>query len=256
MPPFGPDLALAAAAGLAVGSFLNVAIHRLPLEASVVAPPSSCPACGRSLRWFENIPVASWVALGGRCRTCRAPIAGTYPLVELATATLFVAAWAVYGWQPLLLVRLAFACAMVVLFVVDLRHYLLPDAITLPGIVAGLASSAFVPPGLLPSLMGAALGGGLLLALAATWRRVRGVDGLGMGDVKMLAMVGAFLGWQQMLVTLFLASVAGSLVGIGLIVARRGNLQSRLPLGSFLAAGALVASLAGDRLLDLYLSLY
>jgi leader peptidase (prepilin peptidase)/N-methyltransferase len=179
-----------------------------------------------------------------------------YPIVEMITATLFIAGYFVYGWTPLLAVRLAFACAMVVLFVIDLQHYLLPNAITVPGIVTGFALSFFVAPGWQASLIGLIAGGGVLFAIAETWYRLRGIEGLGMGDVKMLAMIGAFLGWKLMLVTLVLSSFAGSVIGVGIIALGRGGMKSMLPFGTFLAVGALVAAVAGDVILDWYVGFY
>jgi leader peptidase (prepilin peptidase)/N-methyltransferase len=145
---------------------------------------------------------------------------------------------------------------MIVLFAIDLRHRILPNVITLPGVVVGLICSVFLPPGLQSALLGAAIGGGALFAIAETYYRIRGIDGLGMGDVKMLGMIGAFLGWPQMLVTLVVASSLGSIVGAGVIVSRRGGMQAALPFGTFLAIGALVAAVGGDAILRWYLSLY
>jgi leader peptidase (prepilin peptidase)/N-methyltransferase len=244
------------AVGLVIGSFLNVCIYRIPRQESVVWPASRCTNCGRHLAWFENIPIVSWVVLGGRCRTCRAPISPAYPVVELVTGLVFAGGTAVYGLTPLLFVRLAFACALIVLFAIDLRHQILPNVITLPGIVAGFLASWFLPPGWLSSAIGIVAGGGVLLAIAEGYRRVRGHEGLGMGDVKMLAMIGAFLGWPLMLLTLVLASFAGSLVGVGLLVSKRGGMQAALPFGTFLALGALVAAVAGVPILTWYLSFY
>ena len=244
------------AMGLAVGSFLNVCIYRLPRHESLLYPASHCPSCGRSLSWFENLPLVSWIALGGRCRTCRARIGVQYPLVEAITAAVFVSAYFIYGWTPLLAARLLFACAMIVLFVIDLHHRILPNVITLPGVVIGLVLSVFLPPGWRSSLIGLIAGGGLLFAIGEGYYRTRGYEGLGMGDVKMLAMIGAFLGWPLMLVTLVLASFAGSVVGIGLLISRRGDMKAALPFGTFLAVGALVAAVAGNRFLDWYLTFY
>ncbi len=247
---------LAAVLGLVVGSFLNVCIYRLPRQASVAWPPSHCAACDRTLAWFENVPVVSWLALGGRCRTCRAAISPMYPAVELATAAVFTGGLALYGLQPLLFVRVTFACLLIVLFVIDLRHRILPDRLTLPGIAYGLGASVVLPPGPGSPLAGAAQGGGLRWAIAEGYFRLRGREGLGFGDVKMLAMVGAFLGWPLTILTLFLASLAGSAVGVWLIATRRGGSQSALPFGTFLAAGALAAAVAGDRLVAWYVGLY
>lgn len=245
-----------ACAGLLVGSFLNVCIYRLPLRESIVWPASRCTLCNRGLAWFENIPVLSWMALRGRCRTCRAPISPMYPLVEFTTAVVFAGGASVYGVSALLAVRLAFACALIVLFAIDLRHRILPNVITLPGIAAGFAASWLLPPGWISSLIGLVAGGGLLLAIAEAYYRVRGQEGLGMGDVKMLAMIGAFLGWPLMLLTLVFASFAGSIVGVALIVSGRGGMQAALPFGTFLALGALVAAVAGDPILAWYLAFY
>jgi leader peptidase (prepilin peptidase)/N-methyltransferase len=242
--------------GLAVGSFLNVCIYRLPRREGLASPGSHCTSCGRQLAWFENIPLASWVALGGRCRTCRTRVSIRYPLVEIVTSLLFVGAYEVYGWAPILLARIPFACAMVVLFAIDLEHQVLPDAITLPGAVAGVLFSLVLPPGWMASLLGLLGGGGVLFLIAEAYYRLRGVEGLGGGDVKMLAMIGAFLGWKLMLVTLVLASFAGSVVGLGLIVSGRGSMKAALPFGTFLAAAAVAAAVGGDRLVAWYSSLY
>jgi leader peptidase (prepilin peptidase) / N-methyltransferase len=162
----------------------------------------------------------------------------------------------VFGWSILMAVRLAFACALIVLFAIDLEHHLLPNVITLPGIVAGLIVSAVVPPGIRDSVLGALLGGGVLWAIGEAYFRYSGQEGMGGGDVKMLAMVGAFLGWQLVLVTLVLSSVAGSIIGLLVIAVRRGGMKLALPYGTFLALGALVASLVGDRIVGWYVGLY
>ena len=249
-------VALLFAVGLVIGSFLNVCIYRLPRRESVMWPASHCTACNRALAWYENVPVLGWLALGGRCRTCRAAISPMYPIVELITGLAFAGGFLVYGLTPLLVVRLAFACAMIVLFVIDLHHRILPNSVTVPGVAAGIAASVFLPPGWLSSVIGALAGGGLLFAIAETYYRVRGVEGLGMGDVKMLAMIGAFLGWQQMLVTLIFASFAGSVVGVAMIAGNRGGMKAALPFGTFLAVGAIIAAVAGDALLAWYLGFY
>jgi leader peptidase (prepilin peptidase) / N-methyltransferase len=242
--------------GLAVGSFLNVCIHRIPRGESLTLPPSRCPACAYQLRWFDNIPVASYAALGGRCRKCRTRISIRYPVVELATMALFVIHGEVFGWSAVLVPRLAFACVMVVLFAIDLEHHLLPNVITLPAIAVGLISSAVLPPGLVDALLGVALGGGVLWLIGEAYYRYAGHEGMGGGDVKMLAMIGAFLGWKLVLVTLVLSSVVGSIVGLCVIVLKRGGMKYALPFGTFLALGALVASLAGDRIVNWYVGLY
>ena len=243
--------------GLIVGSFLNVCIYRLPRRESINWPGSHCTACERQLSWYENIPVVSWLVLRGRCRTCRESISISYPLVELTTGLLFAAGYLIYGWTPLLVVRIAFACAMVVLFAIDLRHHILPNVITVPGIVVGFVVSLVLPaPGWKSSLIGLLAGGGILFAISEAYYRLRGVEGLGMGDVKMLSMIGAFLGWQLMLVTLVLASFAGSVIGVGVIASGRGGMKAALPFGTFLAVGALTAAVVGDLIVDWYLGFY
>jgi leader peptidase (prepilin peptidase)/N-methyltransferase len=249
-------LTVLALLGLSVGSFLNVCVHRLPRRQSLVHPGSRCPHCGYELRWYDNIPLVSYLLLRGQCRKCRQPIAIRYPALELATLILFLVHGAVFGWTALLAVRLVFACAMVVLFAIDLEHHLLPDAVTLPGIAAGLLVSTVLPPGILDSLLGLLIGGGVLWLIGEAYFRYSGQEGMGGGDVKMLAMIGAFLGWKLVLVTLVLSSVAGSLIGLLVIAFRRGGLKYALPYGTFLALGALAASLVGERLVNWYVGFY
>jgi leader peptidase (prepilin peptidase)/N-methyltransferase len=249
----GAFAALAAIVGAAIGSFLNVCIYRLPRGGSVVWPASACESCGRELSWFENVPVVSWAALGGRCRTCKAPLSIRHPILEVMTAAMFGAAAWYYGPGLLLVSRLAFGCALLVLFAIDLEHHLLPNVITLPGIAVGFGFSFVTDTGWLPSLMGIMVGGGGLWLVAEAYYRLRREEGLGMGDVKMLAMIGAFIGWKLALMTLMLASLAGSAVGIALIAARKGNLKYALPFGTFLAVGAAVAATVGPGLLGWYM---
>jgi leader peptidase (prepilin peptidase)/N-methyltransferase len=244
--------AIAGVFGAIVGSFLNVCVHRLPLGRSIVWPASACPHCGRALAWYENIPVASYAALLGRCRTCRAPISLRYPIIEGLTAVMFAAAWWYYGPGMLLASRLVFGCALVVLFAIDLEHHLLPNAITIPGIAVGFAFSLFTQPGWQSSLIGIVVGGAIPYAIAEIYFRIRHEEGLGMGDVKMLAMVGAFLGWQLMLVTLLLGSLSGSAIGIGMIALKRGDMKYALPFGTFLAMGAALAATVGPGFVEWY----
>lgn len=256
MTPDFIELTLVLLLGLAVGSFLNVVVHRLPREESLVSPGSRCPACGYALRAVDNIPVLSYVLLLGRCRRCRAGISVRYPLVELATAALFVAHYLIFGWTPLLAVRLLFAAGLVALFAIDLEHHLLPDAITLPGIVVGLAASVFLPPGLLNAIVGMLAGGGVLWLIGEAYYRYAGEEGMGGGDVKMLAMIGAFLGWQLVLLTLVLSSLAGAVIGLLVIAIRRGGMKYALPYGTFLSISAMIASLYGERIVRWYAGLY
>jgi leader peptidase (prepilin peptidase) / N-methyltransferase len=255
VPPWFALLA-AAAFGAIVGSFLNVCIHRLPRGGSIVWPSSACPHCRRELSWYENIPVLSWLVLRARCRTCRGPISIRYPFVEALTSALFVLAWWYYGPGPLLASRLVFGCTLIVLFAIDLEHQLLPNAITLPGIVVGFAFSVFTEPGWVSSLVGIAIGFGILYLVALAYFTLRHEEGLGMGDPKMLAMVGAFLGWKLTLLTLMFGSLVGSAIGLSLIAAGRGTMKYALPFGCFLAVGAVVAAVAGPPILDWYLGFF
>jgi len=242
--------------GACIGSFLNVCIFRLPRGESLVWPGSRCTSCDRGLSWFENLPVLSWVVLRGRCRTCQAPVSWTYPIVEILTALTLVSAYELYGLTLLGGVRALFACALIVLFVTDLQHKILPNVITVPGIAVGVLCSFFLPPGWRDSLLGILVGGGTLFAIGETYYRLRGQEGLGMGDVKLLGMIGAFLGWKLVLLTLVLASFAGSLVGGALIVSGRGDMKYALPFGTFLAVGALVAAIWGTPIVDWYFGFY
>jgi leader peptidase (prepilin peptidase)/N-methyltransferase len=247
-----PLLLLFAVLGLAVGSFLNVCIYRLPNRLSVAWPPSHCPSCDRRLAWYENVPVISWLVLRGRCRTCASRISWVYPAVELITAVLFAGAFLVYGLTPLLAVRLLFVCALVVLFAIDYEHYILPNVITIPGIVIGFAASFLLPPGWGSSLAGLLAGGLFPFLVAEAYLRIRGREGMGMGDFKMLGMVGAFLGWPLVWVTLLLSCLLGIVIGGGgLLISRRG-MGTRIPFGTFIAVAALVAVYWSDEVLAAY----
>jgi leader peptidase (prepilin peptidase)/N-methyltransferase len=251
-----PGVFLFLALGLATGSFLNVCIHRMPRGESIAWPGSHCPSCGGPIAWYHNLPLVGYAVLRGRCANCRSPISVQYPFVETATAALFVVHYLELGWTPLLAVRLAFAAAMLVLFVIDLEHQILPNAITLPGIAAGLVCALFLPPGIVSAAIGVLIGGGFLWLIGEVYLRARGIEGMGMGDVKMLAMIGAFLGWPLAIVTLVGASLGGAIVGLALMGVRGKGLQYALPFGTFLAIAAVAAGLWGPPLVDWYASLY
>ncbi len=239
--------------GLVAGSFANVVIHRLPRGESVVFPGSHCPACGARIRPFDNVPVVSWLVLRGHCRDCRAPISVRYPLVELANAVLWVAVYVrAPGWADF--ATGAFLCsACLALLAIDAEFAILPDRITLTGIAAGLALSFFsrlrTP---LESLAAAALGAGGLWLVAFLYEKWKGVQGMGLGDVKMLGMIGALTGIRGVVVAVLLASVAGSVVGLALVAARRGSLKTALPFGVFLALGGVAALFWAPALVELY----
>ena len=245
--------------GLMIGSFLNVCISRLPEGESVVSPRSRCPKCRTEIAWYDNIPVLSYVLLGGQCRKCQAPISALYPLVELTTAITFTIQAMVHGDDPgLLAIRLIFTAMLIVLFGTDLQTMRLPNVITYPGIVIGLVASLVLPspPDVLTSAIGAAIGAAIPWLIRYAWFKSTGVEAMGLGDVKMLAMIGAFLGWQQVWVVLFISSLAGAIVGIILLRVQGRSMATRIPFGTFLAIAAFVASVAGEPLVRWYLNLY
>ena len=247
--------------GLMIGSFLNVCIGRMPAGLSIVTPPSRCPSCKTPLAWRDNIPVLSWLLLGGKCRSCGVKISGRYPLVELGTAVVFVAQGATLGVSPLqdpavaiaLASRLVFSSLLVALLATDLETFRLPNPLTYFGILAGLAFSLAGPPGIWSSAAGAALGASVLLGIRQVWLLAKGVDAIGLGDVKMLAMIGAFLGWPHVWVVLLFSSVAGAIIGVGMAIAGRGTMKTKLPFGVFLSLAALASSFWGQQFIDWYL---
>ena len=242
--------------GAVIGSFLNVCIHRLPAGESVVYPPSHCPGCGVRIRSRDNIPLLSYVLLRGRCRSCGAAISVRYPAVEALSGALLVLLLYRFGLSPALGVYAAFVAALIVVSFIDLDHQIIPDVISLPGIVVGLVASALGQgPPLLDSLLGALIGGGMLYAVAVGYHAFTGREGMGGGDIKLLAMIGAFLGWRGVLLSLIIGSFTGAVVGISLILARRTDSRVPIPFGPFLALGALCALAFGDRLIAWYLQM-
>jgi leader peptidase (prepilin peptidase)/N-methyltransferase len=256
-----PELFVIGLLGLLIGSFLNVCIGRLPAGESIVSPPSRCPSCGTRLAWYDNVPVFSWIWLGGKCRSCGVAISPRYVIVELATAAVFVLQGVMLDASPLqdaatltlLASRLVFSALLVALLATDLETFRLPNPLTYFGIVAGVLFSLAGPPGLVSSLIGAAVGAGVLLAVRQAWMMAKGVDALGLGDVKMLAMIGAFLGWPHVWVVLLFSSVVGAVVGIGVAIAGRGTMQTKLPFGVFLSLAARAYSLWAHRFIAWYI---
>ena len=243
--------------GLVWGSFLNVVIHRLPRGENIATPPSACPRCGRRIRPYDNLPVISYLLLRRRCRDCGAGISPIYPAVELLTAAAFLILHSRFGLGLHLLTACVFAAALIALGFIDYFHQILPDAITLPGLVLALAYAAFRPDiGLRGALLGAVFGGGFLLAVYGGYYLLRKKEGLGLGDVTMMLFVGAYLGWRGALLTLVLASFSGALVGVFLIACRKKDMQHALPFGSFLAPAAFVSLAWGEAIVRAYLSLY
>lgn len=243
--------------GLIVGSYLNVVIHRLPRGISTVRPRSRCPECGAAIRAYDNLPVVSYLVLRGKCRSCGAPISWRYPAIEGLTGLLFAASFLRFGFHLATPVACLFCCLMIILAGIDVEHMLLPDRITLPGIAVGLLVQLAVPlaGGILGGVLGALLGGGILLAISMAWLLLRGEEGMGLGDVKMLAMVGAFLGWKGVVVTLFASTLTGAIVGLAVARKSQAGMKAKLPFGAFLAFAALVALFFGAPLVDAYLGL-
>jgi len=272
--PFAFFVAAVAVVGAIIGSFLNVVIHRVPREESIAFPASRCPSCGTAIWPYDNIPVVSWAILRGRCRSCRAPISARYPAVELLTAALFALTfWLRSGLTLSLPFDLAFVAAVIALVFIDAEHMILPNVINYPGVAVALVARALVPnlygvaslgaqahmPAWLLSvvgaLVGALVGGGFLWLVGWLWERLRGVEAMGLGDVKMMFMVGAYLGWPLTLLAIFVGVLSGSLAGVGLMLKRgHRDMQMLLPFGIFLGVGSLISLLFGTALIDWYVA--
>ncbi|MFP4081454.1 MAG: prepilin peptidase [Candidatus Aminicenantes bacterium] len=243
--------------GLAWGSFLNVVIYRFPRRKSLIKPASSCPHCHRKIKIYDNIPVFSYLFLRGRCRYCHRKISLSYPLVEMLTPLSFLLLYFQHSLNFFFFASCLFVSALILLGFIDFYHQILPDEITLPGILLAVVYSPFRPHlNLTQSLVGAVAGAGFLLFVYGGYYLLRKKEGLGMGDVTMMLMTGAYLGWRQAFLVLILASFAGALVGVFFIFFKKKNLQYSLPFGSFLAASAYVSLLWGEKIISSYLSLY
>lgn len=266
--------------GAIIGSFLNVVIHRVPLEESIVFPNSRCPSCGATIAFYDNVPILSYAVLGAKCRNCKTHISIRYPAVELLTAALFVAVAWHDGMSVALPFDLVFVAALLALVFIDAEHMILPNVITYPGIVFAVVARLVIPfltgtphfddlPSLingpfdgLPiwvaslggALLGALVGGGSLWLMGWIWEKLRGVEAMGLGDVKMMFMVGAYLGWRLTILTIFVGVLSGSIIGVLLMARQRErNMQMLLPFGIFLGIGAVVSLLIGAQLVQWYL---
>jgi leader peptidase (prepilin peptidase)/N-methyltransferase len=262
--------------GLLIGSFLNVCIIRIPERKSIVSPSSACPKCGSPVRPYDNIPVVSYLLLGGKCRSCKTRISPMYPLVEILTAVLFYCCYRAFDLTPEALKWAVFSALMIVLVFTDLRERILPDVVNYTGLALGFILSlftlptdgtalwiarhlfAFPPPAqvlsLLDALIGSALGSGLLWFVSEAYFRLRGREGMGLGDVKMMLMAGAFLGAKRTLLTIFAGSILGSVLGIAFILGRRKGSDYELPFGTFLGMAALLVVFFGTPVVNWYLS--
>jgi len=242
--------------GLCIGSFLNVCIVRIPDHRSIVVPPSACPSCSTPIRWYDNIPLISYLLLRGRCRDCRIRISPVYPLVELIGGLIFLSLFLRHSLSIEILRGTIFLCCCVILFFTDLRHMILPDVVTLPAAAAGLlfAAVGLAPVTFLDAAAAAVAGALTLLAINGLYYLIRRRHGMGFGDVKMMLAVGAFLGTRGMLLTLIVASFTGGLYGAALLLAGK-KADHALPYGTFLAAAAIFAYYGGQACTDWYVSL-
>lgn len=265
--------------GACIGSFLNVLIHRIPNEESIVFPNSACPKCKSAIKPYDNIPILSWLILGGKCRNCKAPISPRYFAVELINAFLFVLVFWQIGFNPFLPVALVFVSAIVALIFIDAEHMILPDVINFPLLFIALivrlvfafafgkayfSDFQFFPlnqmeslpvwvVSLIGAILGGLVGGGFLWLVGAIWKKLRGVDAMGLGDVKMMFAVGALLGWRLSFLSIFLGAFAGALIGIVVISRQKDkNLQTQIPFGIFLGIGSIAALLFGEQMIKWY----
>lgn len=249
---------LAGVVGTIVGSFLNVVIVRLPERESIVWPGSRCNECGAPIRWYDNLPVISWFVLRGRCRSCKAPFSFRYVAVEALTGGLAAGLVLYFGPGWLALAYFVFIAALVAVTFIDIDHRIIPNSISLPGIVVGLAVMPLVAngdwwPELRSRLIGAAVGGGFLLATALLYELIRKREGMGMGDVKLLAMIGAWLGLKSIFFVVFVSAVLGSILGIMLMFVRREGTQMSLPFGPYLSVAAVVYVFIGPHIVSIFL---
>jgi leader peptidase (prepilin peptidase)/N-methyltransferase len=251
------EVAISFLFGLLWGSFANVVIHRFPKGESVVFPRSRCPACGAPIAAFDNIPVLSWLLLLGRCRACKAPISWRYPLVEFITGALFAAVFYRYGWSWLTLEYLVFVWGLVVVSFIDLDLMILPDVFTIGGMILGMIGAALNPQReFMASVWGVLMGGGFLWLVAYLYLLARKEEGMGGGDIKLLAWIGAVLGWTGVPFVVLVSSLLGSVIGVALSLRRRSGLKSVIPFGPYLAAAAVFYLLGGEKLGIWYISLF
>jgi leader peptidase (prepilin peptidase)/N-methyltransferase len=241
--------------GAVIGSFLNVCIHRIPREESIIWPGSRCPACGAPIAFYDNLPLVSFLALLGRCRACRGPISWRYPLVEALNGAGYLLLLWQFGLTWPALIYAVFFSALIVVTVIDLDIQIIPDVISLPGIVIGLVVSHWLPQGVINSLIGCAIGGGFFWLVAEVGYRILKQEAMGGGDIKLIAMIGAFLGWQNVILTIFLASLTGAVVGLSFMAFKGWGRRTPIPFGPFLALGAVLTLFFGAPIWEWYVGL-
>lgn len=240
--------------GACLGSFANVIIFRLPRGESIVVPRSRCPHCATPIKWYDNVPIFSWFILRGKCRACPAKISIRYPLVELLMAVLFVAVFYKFQWTWFTAEVLLFTFGLVTVSFIDLDHMILPDKLTLPGIAIGLIGALINPERVfLDAIIGVLIGGGFLYAVAYLYFVVTRRDGMGGGDIKLLAWVGAVLGWQAIPLVVLVSCVVGSVIGLGIAASTKGGLRMAIPFGPYIVIAAFVYIFTGNKLIDWYL---
>lgn len=233
--------------GAVMGSFSNVCIFRIPLELSIVRPGSYCPTCKTPLAILDNLPLLSFIFLKGKCRYCQGKISWRYPAVELLTATFYLLVYLRFDF-PVTIIYTLLVTSLIVITFIDIDYKIIPNTITLPGIPIGLALSYFfLPHSIINALIGMLGGGGLLLLMAVIYP-----GGMGGGDIKMIAMLGAFLGWEKVFLTIFLGSLIGSVVGITMIILKKGGRKTKIPFGPYLAAGAVLSIFLGNAIIEYY----
>ncbi len=242
--------------GSILGSFLNVCIYRLPKKESILSPPSHCPHCGEPIRFYDNIPILSYLLLGGKCRHCKEHISLRYPVVEGLSGLLSLALFIKYSLTAQFLLLLLFAAALIIITFIDLDYQIIPDIISIPGIFLGIGASFFIPiMSWFESLFGILIGGGFLLLVAIGYKWLTGREGMGGGDIKLIAMVGAWLGWKAIPFILFSSSLIGVLIGGGTGLMKKRGLRSRIPFGPFLSISSIIYIFFGPEIISWYIAL-
>jgi leader peptidase (prepilin peptidase) / N-methyltransferase len=243
--------------GAAIGSFLNVLIFRIPQEESIVYPPSHCPECGHAIRFYDNIPIISYIILGGRCRDCHEKISLRYPLVEILTAMMSLLLFWKFGLSLKYLFSFIFSCALIVITFIDFDHQIIPDIITLPGIpIFSLIAVLFMDVPWIEALLGIFIGGGCLYAVAVGYELITKREGMGGGDIKLLAMLGGFLGWKSIFFIVFVSSLLGALIGVSMMIAKGQDMKYAVPFGPFLSIAAVAYIFFGRYATMLFISQY
>ncbi len=243
--------------GAAIGSFLNVCIYRLPRGLSLITPSSHCPFCKTTIKWYTNIPLFGYILLRGKCRYCHNKISFRYPFIELITGLIFVSLFKLYGPTPACLIYFILIASLIVVAWIDMDFYIIPDAISLPGIVIGFLSSVFILNlNWLDSLLGIALGGGSLLSIALIYQLIRNKEGMGMGDVKLLAMIGAFLGWRSIIFIIIASSFLGSIIGATYLMFSKEDSSKQIPFGPFISIATILYIFFEKQIINSYINYF